>query len=102
MSFRFNKVLVTGAAGFIGFHLSKRLLDAKVSVVGVDNLNPYYDVKLKKDRLEQLMSSENFFFEEIDLSDKQEMKRLFEVNRFDRSEERRVGKECRSRWSPYH
>ena len=48
------KILITGAAGFIGFHLSKKLLEAGFHVIGVDNLNPYYDVKLKEARLENL------------------------------------------------
>ena len=48
------KILVTGAAGFIGFHLSKRLLEDGVTLIGVDNLNDYYDVNLKKERLNQL------------------------------------------------
>jgi UDP-glucuronate 4-epimerase len=49
-----RKILVTGAAGFIGFHLSQRLLDAGDTVVGIDNLNDYYDVNLKKSRLARL------------------------------------------------
>ena len=49
-----TKIMVTGTAGFIGFHLARRLLEQSIDVVGVDNLNPYYDVKLKKDRLAQL------------------------------------------------
>ena len=52
MKYQFNNVLVTGAAGFIGYHLSKRLLENGCHVTGLDNLNPYYDVRLKKDRLE--------------------------------------------------
>ena len=55
-------ILVTGAAGFIGFHLSRRLLERGESVVGVDNLNKYYDVSLKKARLDILKSSKNFIF----------------------------------------
>ena len=49
-----EKILVTGSAGFIGFHLSRKLLDLGYHVVGLDNLNPYYDVELKKSRLELL------------------------------------------------
>ena len=48
------KVILTGAAGFIGFHLSKKLLQENISVIGIDNLNPYYDIKLKESRLKQL------------------------------------------------
>ncbi len=61
-----NKVLITGAAGFIGFHLSKQLLN-KYRVIGLDNINKYYDTKLKEDRLEMLLSNENFSFYKIDL-----------------------------------
>ena len=50
------KVLVTGCAGFIGFHLVKKLLDTNISIIGVDNINSYYDQKLKKDRLQLLKS----------------------------------------------
>ena len=62
--------LVTGSCGFIGFHLCQKLLSAGCKVLGVDNMNSYYDVQLKKDRLFQLESSEykdNFFFIQADL-----------------------------------
>lgn len=62
-------VLVTGAAGFIGFHLSQRLLADGRTVLGIDNLSPYYDVKLKEDRLRILQQSPRFFFQKIDISD---------------------------------
>ena len=55
------KFLITGVAGFIGMHLSKRLLDMGYEVVGIDNLNSYYDVKLKKERL-KLLHSKNYQF----------------------------------------
>jgi UDP-glucuronate 4-epimerase len=77
-------VLVTGAAGFIGFHLSKKLLQAGVTVVGLDNLNEYYDVNLKKARLEQLMPVPGFKFVKMDLSDREGVARLFAEERFDR------------------
>jgi UDP-glucuronate 4-epimerase len=57
-----GRVLVTGAAGFIGFHLSKRLLLEGKNVVGIDNLNDYYDVNLKKSRLAILKKYDNFTF----------------------------------------
>jgi UDP-glucuronate 4-epimerase len=64
-------VLITGAAGFIGFHLSKKLCDTGYSVVGIDNLNDYYDVSLKKSRLKILESLPAFSFQKLDLGDKE-------------------------------
>ena len=63
-------ILVTGAAGFIGFHLSKSLLRKNTRVIGIDNLNSYYDVNLKKKRLQQLKKNKNFFFYKIDIQEK--------------------------------
>lgn len=63
-----SAILVTGAAGFIGFHVSRRLLERGERVVGLDNLNPYYDVRLKRDRLAQLASSPSFEFIEADVA----------------------------------
>ncbi len=77
------KILVTGAAGFIGFHLCQRLLQAgAVTVVGLDNLNAYYDVGLKQARLEQLRGYENFEFVRADLSDRTALEALFETHGF--------------------
>ena len=81
MTFPFKRVLVTGAAGFIGFHLSKRLLAEGVTVVGFDNLTPYYDVTLKKDRLSQLLSRDGFSFFEGDLADRPALDRVFETTK---------------------
>lgn len=78
------KVLVTGAAGFIGFFLCKRLLGEGADVVGIDNLNDYYDVGLKKDRLKQLVSSPSFTFVTMDIADRKAMEVLFMNNTFDR------------------
>lgn len=75
------KILVTGAAGFIGFHLAKRLLDRGDEVIGLDNLVPYYDVQLKKDRLAQLTDRPNFTFLPIDLSDRQAVADVFSQHR---------------------
>ncbi|WRP06310.1 GDP-mannose 4,6-dehydratase [Rossellomorea aquimaris] len=74
-----NKVyLVTGAAGFIGYYLSKKLLDQGCTVIGLDNINDYYDVSLKEDRLEKLQPYENFTFIKQDISDKVTVNRVFE------------------------
>jgi len=73
-----NQVLVTGAAGFIGFHLCKRLLENNRQVIGLDNLNDYYDVGLKKDRLAQIYNDDRFTFYQIDLADISELEKLFE------------------------
>ena len=70
-------ILVTGAAGFIGFHVSKRLLDRGENVVGIDNLNPYYDPKLKEARLVQLQKSRGFTFIHGDISDTDSVQDLF-------------------------
>ena len=73
------KLLITGAAGFIGFHLSKKLLEEDYQVIGIDNLNDYYDPGLKKARLEILGSHNNFCFHKVDLKDKAEVDSIFET-----------------------
>lgn len=78
------KILVTGAAGFIGFHTSKLLLARGDEVVGLDNLNEYYDVTLKHARLEMLERHRNFKFVKLDLTDRDAMARLFADERFHR------------------
>ena len=78
------KILVTGAAGFIGFHLSQRLLERGDQVVGLDNLNNYYDVNLKKDRLEQLLEKPDFSFHLLDLADREGISKLFTQSNFDK------------------
>jgi UDP-glucuronate 4-epimerase len=72
-----GRILVTGAAGFIGFHLSKRLLAEGKNVVGIDNLNDYYDVNLKKARLAILKKYDNFTFQKIDISNRASIENLF-------------------------
>lgn len=77
------KVLVTGAAGFIGFHLSRRLLDRGDEVVGIDNLNDYYPVVLKEARLAELSPYEKFRFIRMDISDREALPALFGEEKFD-------------------
>lgn len=78
-----NHILVTGAAGFIGFHLSKRLLIDGNLVVGIDNLNEYYDITLKKARLEILEQHPSFQFMKMDLTQKVQLNALFKIRQFD-------------------
>ena len=78
------KFLVTGAAGFIGFHVSERLLAAGHQVIGIDNLNDYYDVNLKLARLDLLKPHSRFQFEKIDLADRSAMEQLFATHQFER------------------
>ena len=72
-----RKILITGAAGFIGFYLSKNLLEQGFNVIGIDNINDYYDVNLKKTRLNQLTQYDNFTFIKGDISDKQQLNDIF-------------------------
>ena len=78
------KFLVTGAAGFIGFHVSQRLLAAGHQVVGIDNLNDYYDVSLKQARLDQNTQHPDFIFVKMDLADRQAISSLFAEHAFER------------------
>jgi UDP-glucuronate 4-epimerase len=78
------RVLVTGAAGFIGFHLSAKLLERGDEVVGIDNLNDYYAVSLKRDRLAQLESAPGFRFIELDIADTAAVAALFNQGGFER------------------
>ena len=76
-------VLVTGVAGFIGHHLALRLLARGDSVVGIDNLNDYYDVKLKENRLKRFPAGGNFTFLKLDITDRAAVQALFEEQKFD-------------------
>jgi UDP-glucuronate 4-epimerase len=78
------RVLVTGAAGFIGYHVAGRLLARGDEVIGLDNLNPYYDPTLKEARLARLASQRGFRFERIDLADRKAMEALFAGGRIGR------------------
>jgi UDP-glucuronate 4-epimerase len=78
------KILVTGAAGFIGFHLTERFLDRGETIIGFDSLNDYYDVSLKEARLRQLTEREGFTFVKGDLADRRALADLFATERFDK------------------
>ncbi|WP_162163934.1 GDP-mannose 4,6-dehydratase [Acholeplasma hippikon] len=78
-----KSILITGAAGFIGYHLAKKLLEKGLNIIGVDNLNDYYDVNLKKTRLSELLQFENFSFKKFDISDLASMESLFIQNSID-------------------
>jgi UDP-glucuronate 4-epimerase len=77
-----DPILVTGAAGFIGYHVARRLCEAGRAVVGIDNLNAYYDPKLKQARLAQLAPFPGFRFEKLDLADRAGVTALFAAHRF--------------------
>ena len=80
------KFLITGAAGFIGYHLSSNLLNQKHKIVAIDNINSYYDIKLKKHRINLLKKEKNrknFSFIKLDLQDKKKLKKIFNENNFD-------------------
>jgi UDP-glucuronate 4-epimerase len=78
-----KKILVTGAAGFIGSHLCQRLLARGDTVIGLDNLNDYYEVSLKENRLKRLTDKENFTFAKCSLEDRSGMDKLFAEHNFD-------------------
>jgi UDP-glucuronate 4-epimerase len=77
-----DPILVTGAAGFIGYHVARRLLEGGRMVVGIDNLNSYYDQRLKHARLDNLAAFTNFHFETLDIADQKNMAAIFEKFRF--------------------
>lgn len=72
-----KKILVTGGAGFIGYHLSRRLLETGCTVIGLDNLNDYYEVQLKESRLSELQNYEEYAFIKADLADRKELQEIF-------------------------
>ncbi len=83
MEIEIKHALVTGAAGFIGFHLARRLLSDGVKVTGIDDLNSYYDVKLKEDRLEILQAEPNFSFHKSNIADRKRLDDIFDGRPFD-------------------
>ena len=76
------KILITGSCGFIGFNLSKFLLKKKIKIIGIDNLNNYYDVNLKKKRLKILKRDKNFKFYKLDLANENKVTSVFNDNKF--------------------
>jgi UDP-glucuronate 4-epimerase len=78
-----KKIMVTGAAGFIGSHLSRRLLKEGFQVIGIDNINDYYDVNLKQSRLELMKENQSFKFEKVSLEDKESIENIFSTYRPD-------------------
>jgi UDP-glucuronate 4-epimerase len=83
MDFAIKKVLVTGSAGFIGFYLARKLLDNNIEVIGLDNLNPYYDPDLKRARLDQLTPHPSYRHINLDLADRDGMTGVFATHSFD-------------------
>src|SRR4051812_24825611 len=77
-----SPILVTGAAGFVGYHVARRLLEQGQAVTGLDNLNDYYDPALKRKRLEQLAVFPTFRFEQCDIADRARMAELFAAQHF--------------------
>lgn len=77
------KIFITGVAGFIGRALASRLLGEGLTVYGIDTLNPYYDVQLKKDRLKTISGHKNFSFGQVDIQDREAIFQLFELEQFD-------------------
>ena len=73
-----SKILITGAAGFIGYHLCKSLLEDGYEVLGIDNLNDYYDTNLKQARLEQLKQFKSFLFNKVDIADRESLTKSFQ------------------------
>ena len=81
---RYRNILITGCAGFIGYHLSKKILEnKKFKIFGIDNLNKYYDVKLKQDRLKILKKQKNFNFEKIDITNRNKIDLSFKKNKYE-------------------
>mgnify|MGYP001181192424 CR=1 FL=1 len=78
-----KNILVTGCAGFIGFHLTKRLSENNYNIIGIDNLNDYYDVAIKESRLDILSNNNQFSFYKVDLCNTSELSKIFKNNKID-------------------
>ena len=78
-----KKLLITGAAGFIGYHLAEKLINNNYHIIGIDNLNDYYDPALKKARLNNLIKNSNFEFHQIDFTQNNTLIPIFKENQFD-------------------
>ena len=74
-------ILVTGSAGFIGSHLAQKLLEREDTVIGIDNHNDYYDIKLKEDRLNQFIDNKNYSHYRCDIADKNEIEKIFKEHK---------------------
>ena len=74
-------ILITGSAGFIGYHLAVKILKTKANVIGIDNVNNYYDTNIKKDRIKKLKKNKNFFFYKIDLSEYKKINNIVKKNK---------------------
>ena len=77
-----RNILITGCSGFIGYHLTELLCKRGINVIGVDNINDYYDVNLKKQRLSKLQGFNNFTFYKVDICNRDQFKRIFSDNQF--------------------
>ena len=78
-----KNILVTGCAGFVGFHLTKRLSENNYNIIGIDNLNDYYDVAIKESRLDILSNNNQFVFYKVDLCNTSELSKIFKNNKID-------------------
>ena len=78
-----KRVLITGVAGFIGFHIAKKYLSEEIEVIGIDNVNDYYDIRLKHARLKLLQKSNRFIFRKIDIKDREAIESIFNGYSFD-------------------
>lgn len=80
---RGKTILVTGSAGFIGFHVSKKLLEAKNNVIGIDNFNDYYSISLKKKRNKILSGFESYYFHKVDINRQHSLEKIFQKHKID-------------------